>query len=70
MQNASWERALRGRTYKERKSDVVAPSHDLSNQEAEVGEQEIKASLDYITSSWPTWATYRNHVSKQTSKKH
>lgn len=50
------------------KPDVVAHSHDPSNQEVEVGEHELEASLGYISSSRLPWVIYRNHISKQTRK--
>lgn len=51
------------------KPDVLTHSHDANNQEVEVGEHELKASLGYITPFRLPWATYRNYVSKQTRKK-
>lgn len=51
------------------KPDVVARSHDPTNQEVEEGEPKLKASLGYITSYKLPWAMYRNHISKQTREK-
>lgn len=51
------------------KPDVVARSHDPSNQEVEEGEPELKVSLGYITSYKLPWAAYRNHISEQTREK-
>lgn len=51
------------------KQDVLAHSHDPRNQEVEVGEHELKASLGYIKSFRLPRSTCRNHVSKQTRKK-